>query len=75
LAVRGIVLIFAFLNTLIGLFMIATDRQKAWTIVLGAAVLATIPLDIVLIPWAQRTFANGALGGAVAYIFTEISMS
>jgi O-antigen/teichoic acid export membrane protein len=74
LAVRGIVLIFAFLNTLIGLFMIATDRQKAWTIVLGLAVLATIPLDIILIPWAQRTFANGALGGAVAYIFTEISM-
>jgi O-antigen/teichoic acid export membrane protein len=72
LAVRGIVLIFAFINTLVGLFMIATNRQKAWTFVMGAAVLATIPLDIVLIPWAQRIYANGALGGAFAYIVTEI---
>jgi O-antigen/teichoic acid export membrane protein len=75
LAVRGIVLIFAFLNTLIGLFMIATDRQKPWTVVLGAAVLLTVPLDIVLIPYAERTFANGALGGALAYIFTEIGIT
>jgi O-antigen/teichoic acid export membrane protein len=74
LAVRGVVLIMAFLNTLFGLFMIATDRQKAWTIVMGLAVLATIPLDIVLIPWAERVFSNGAMGGAIAYIFTEVGI-
>jgi hypothetical protein len=33
--------------------------------------LATVPLDIVLVPWANDRFDNGAIGGALAYVVTE----
>ena len=31
----------------------------------------TIPLDIVLIPWAADRYDNGAIGGALAFVVTE----
>src|SRR5262249_4740832 len=31
----------------------------------------SIPLDLALVPWCQKTFGNGALGGALAYVATE----
>ena len=30
----------------------------------------TIPLDLVLISWAEDTYGNGAIGGAMAYTFS-----
>ncbi|MEM7118243.1 MAG: flippase [Chloroflexota bacterium] len=74
LAVMGIVLILTYQNILLGQFLISTDRQNAWTVVMAIATLATIPLDIVLVPWCQATFGNGAIGGAVAFIITELGM-
>ena len=41
---------------------------------MAVATVATIPLDILLIPWAQANLGNGAIGGALAYIFTEGGM-
>ena len=71
LAVMGIVLIFTYSNMLIGKFLIATNRQRQWTKVMAIATMATIPLDLVLIPWCQQTFGNGAIGGALAFVVTE----
>lgn len=74
LTVLGIVLILTYQNILIGRFLISMDRQNAWTIVMAVATIATIPLDMLLIPWCQTTFGNGALGGAISFVITELGM-
>jgi O-antigen/teichoic acid export membrane protein len=71
LAVMGLATIFTYQNILLGNFLISTDRQYGLTVLIGLALLATIPLDIVLVPWCQKTLDNGALGGALSYVITE----
>lgn len=74
LSVMGIVLIFTYSNMLIGRFLIATNRQNKFTVVLAIAMLASIPLDLILIPWCQSKFGNGAIGASLAFIVTESGM-
>jgi len=74
LAVLGIILPLSYLNTLVGYLLIAMDRQRVWAPVLLIATLVTVPLDLILIPWTVKVFANGALGGAFSFAFTELGM-
>jgi O-antigen/teichoic acid export membrane protein len=74
LSVMGIVLIFTYQNVLIGQFLISTDRQNAWTLVMLVATGITVPLDLILVPWCQQAFGNGAIGGALSFIVTELAM-
>ena len=74
LMVMGVVLIFMYQNTIIGMTLIASDRQKPWTRVIIIAAVLTIPLDLIFIPWCQQMFANGAIGGALAFVVTEAYM-
>jgi O-antigen/teichoic acid export membrane protein len=74
LALLGLVLIATYLNILIGQFLISTDRQNRWTLVMAVATLATIPLDLIFVPWCQTLFQNGAIGGALSFLVTEIGM-
>lgn len=74
LAAFGIVLILTYLNMLVGQFLISIDKQRPWALVMAIATAATIPLDLWLIPWTNAVYANGALGGAIAFIFTELAM-
>lgn len=74
LAVLGVVLIFTYLNTLLGQLLISTDRTSKWNLVMIGGIALTLPLDLVLIPWTHNTFGNGALGGTVAFLFTEFVM-
>jgi hypothetical protein len=41
---------------------------------MAIAAAITIPLDLVLVPWCQREFGNGAIAGALSYIITEFGM-
>lgn len=74
LAIFGIVLILTYQNILLGKFLISIDRQNAWTVVMAVATVATLPLDLILIPWSTRAFDNGAIGGALAFVITEGAM-
>ena len=74
LAVLGSVLIFMYLNTLLGQLLISTDRTSKWNLVMTGGVLLTLPLDLVLVPWTRDTYGNGALGGTIAFLFTEFWM-
>jgi O-antigen/teichoic acid export membrane protein len=74
LSIMGIVVIFMYLNILVGQFLISTDRQNIWTIIMFIATLITIPLDLLLVPWTQSAFGNGAIGGAVSFVITEFGM-
>jgi len=71
LAVFGVVLLFMFLTILFGSFAFATERHKIFNVTMIIACLLTIPLDIVLIPWTNDRYGNGAIGGAIAYVLTE----
>lgn len=74
LALFGVVLIFTYLNMLVGYFLISVDRQRQWAWVQGGALAASIPLDLLLVPWTQQQYGNGAMGGALAFIVTEAGM-
>ena len=74
LALMGIVLILTYQNMLVGQFLISTDRQNRWTIVMAVATLATVPIDLLAVPWCQASFGNGAIGGAISFLITEIGM-
>lgn len=74
LAILGLVLIPTYQNILLGQFLTSTDRQNRWTIVMLVATAATIPLDLILVPWCQTAFNNGAIAGALSFLITEIGM-
>lgn len=74
LAVLGVVLLLTYMTILLGRYAIAVDQQQFWLQLMAVAVAATIALDVVLVPWADRVFSNGAIGGAVAYVLTESMM-
>lgn len=75
LALMGIVLILTYQNILLSQFLISADRQNPWTVVMAVTAIVTVPLDFVLVPWCQRQFGNGALGGALSFIVTETAMN
>lgn len=74
LAVMGLVLLLTYINTLFGHLLIAAERVRRWNLVLIAMAVATLPLDLVLVPWADRVYNNGGLGGAIAFTITELGM-
>jgi O-antigen/teichoic acid export membrane protein len=74
LALMGLVLILTYQNMLLGRFLISTDRQNAWTLIMLLATLLTIVLDVVLVPWCENTFGNGGIGGSLSFIITEAAM-
>ena len=74
LAVLGVVIIITSETILIGQYAIATGHQRFWTVLMIAGIAATIPLDLVLVPWTEDRYANGAIGGALAYVVTETLM-
>lgn len=74
LEILGFVLIFTYLNTFLGQLLVSMERTKGWNIVIFVSVLLTIPLDLVLVPWTHTNLGNGAIGGALSFLFTEASM-
>ncbi len=74
LAVLGVVLAFSSLAIVLGSFATATGRQRVWNWLMLAAIIATVPLDLVLVPWTERRFGNGAIAGALSYVVTESTM-
>jgi O-antigen/teichoic acid export membrane protein len=74
LALLGVVLIFTYQNVLLGRYFASIDRPNVWTVLLVLATLATIGLDLWLVPLFQAQYGNGALGGGVSYLITEATM-
>jgi O-antigen/teichoic acid export membrane protein len=71
LAMFGVVLIIMFQTILFGRFAFAIGRHQMYIAAMFVAAVATIPLDLLLVPWTRDQFDNGAIGGALAYIITE----
>jgi O-antigen/teichoic acid export membrane protein len=74
LAIFGLVLILTSQNILLGQFMISIDRQKTMVWIMAGSALLTVPLDLTLVPWSQKRFGIGAVGGALSFLITEMIM-
>lgn len=56
---------------LIGMYTQISNQEMVWTKVLFVSGLATIPLDLVLVPWARDSLDNAAMAGGITYFLTE----
>jgi O-antigen/teichoic acid export membrane protein len=74
LQIYGVVTILSCMTILLGRFALATGHVRYWTMLMVAAIAVSIPLDLVLVPWTDRRYHNGAMGGALAYVVTESLM-
>jgi O-antigen/teichoic acid export membrane protein len=72
LAVFGVVTILGYQTILLGTYAATTDRARVWSVLMFVSILASVPLDLVLVHWTSNRFQNGAIGGALAYIVTEL---
>lgn len=67
----GIVTIFTSVNIFLGQLLIAINKQNKLSVLLIIAIALTLPIDLLLIPWTQEVWGNGALGGVISYLITE----
>ncbi len=74
LAIMGIVIVFMYQNMILGQYFVISDRQNEVTKTLLVAAGVTVVLDIFLVPWTQNVYGNGAIGGALAFVVTEVLM-
>jgi Na+-driven multidrug efflux pump len=56
----------------LGVCLMASGRQRAWTLVQLGCVVVSVVLDPVLVPWFQRRHGNGGLGLSVAGVVSEV---
>jgi O-antigen/teichoic acid export membrane protein len=56
----------------IGICVLASGRQRAWTLVQSSCVVVSLVLDPLLVPWFQRRVGNGGLGVCIATVVSEI---
>jgi O-antigen/teichoic acid export membrane protein len=71
LGVLGLTLPLLFGTMMLGMVAMATEKQAFWNKLMTVAVVMSIALDLVLVPWTRDVAHNGALGGALAYVVTE----
>lgn len=71
LAVFGVVVVLSSQTILLGRFALATGKVRFWSTIMVAVTILSVPLDYVLVPWADRRYDNAAVGGALAYVVTE----
>ena len=64
-----------YLNIMANQLMIARNQQMVWTKMMALASLINPALNLVLIPYFQRTQGNGAIGAAVAMVITEVVLA
>jgi len=64
-----------YLNIMANQVMIARKRQLTWTKVMVVASLINPALNVVLIPYFQRTHGNGAIGASAAMVITEVILA
>ena len=71
LGALGLVMGMVSITILLGRYAMATGKQNSYYLLMLAAAIATVPLDLVFVPFADDRFGNGALGGAMSFAVTE----
>jgi O-antigen/teichoic acid export membrane protein len=71
LVALGPMIMLNFGTILFGGVALATERGAFWVKVVFTAAVLTVPLDLLVVPWAIEQFDNGAIGGAITFGITE----
>jgi O-antigen/teichoic acid export membrane protein len=64
-----------YLNSMASQVMVARNQQVVWTKMMVLASLINPLLNLLLIPYFQRTTGNGAIGASVAMVITEVVLA
>ena len=67
----GVVLTIMVPTILVGNYATAMGRIHRWAVVTLIAIVVSIPLYIIFIPWTRHRFDNAALGTAIVFALTE----
>ncbi|HKO50950.1 MAG TPA: oligosaccharide flippase family protein [Polyangiaceae bacterium] len=56
----------------VGTIVLASGRQRAWSVVQSLCIVVSLVLDPLLTPWFQTHYRNGGLGPCVASVVSEL---
>ncbi|MGD0766416.1 MAG: flippase, partial [Dehalococcoidia bacterium] len=59
---------------LVGTVVIAADKQKEWAVTMAITAVISVILDVLLILFFDRVYANGAIGVSTAAVISEALM-
>ena len=72
LRVLSLFLFLVYFSMPIGTCVLASGRQRAWSVVQSLCVVVSLVLDPLLTPWFEQHMANGGLGPCVASVVSEV---
>jgi O-antigen/teichoic acid export membrane protein len=72
IAVGAVAIFIMFQTIVLGRYAFVVGRTRLFNGVMFIAAAATLPLDLLFVPWTQRQFGNGAIGGSMSYVCTEL---
>jgi O-antigen/teichoic acid export membrane protein len=61
-----------YLNIMLAQVLIAMNRQVLWTWVMAGTTIINPLFNLVLIPWTQDHYGNGAIGASISLLLTEL---
>jgi O-antigen/teichoic acid export membrane protein len=74
LRIMALMVALVYFSMPLGTCILAAGKQRAWAVVQGVCVIASLILDPLLVPMFQQRFGNGGLGLCVAAVISEAFM-
>ncbi|HWP82714.1 MAG TPA: flippase [Bacteroidota bacterium] len=74
LQIFSIGLVLVYVDMMLGTTIVASDKQKQWSMVALAAIPVNVGLNYVMIPFTQQTLGNGGIGAAISTVITEFAV-
>jgi O-antigen/teichoic acid export membrane protein len=74
MVVLGLCLPPMYANIILSALLVAQKRQIVWTWVMAGSAIFNPLVNLVLIPWTEHRYGNGAIGAAVSLLLTELVM-
>jgi O-antigen/teichoic acid export membrane protein len=68
-------LLILYVNMILGITLLSSDKQQGMAIVSLSAIPVNVILNLVLIPFFQQHYENGGIGGAISTTVTEFYMT
>lgn len=72
LRIRALFLFLVYFTMPLGICILAAGKRRAWSIVQSLCIAVSLIFDPILLPWFQTRYGNGALGLAIAGVFSEV---